>query len=90
MDYSEKLNAVIDEVSKVIVGQEKTIRLLVISLLSSGHVLLEDVPGVGKTTLAKTFAKTLSLDFARIQCTPDTLPGDIIGYSVFHQETGQF
>lgn len=90
MELEEKLSAVIEEVAKVIVGQEKTIRCLVISLLSSGHVLLEDVPGVGKTTLAKTFAKALSLDFSRIQCTPDTLPGDIIGYSVFHQDNATF
>ena len=77
-------------IGKAVVGKEEAVEYALIALLCKGHVLIEDVPGVGKTTLAKTFAKTLSLDFARIQCTPDTLPGDIIGYSVFHQETGQF
>lgn len=90
MELREKLEQVIGEVTGVMVGQEKAVRLLSLALLSGGHVLLEDVPGVGKTTLAKTFAKALSLDFSRIQCTPDTLPGDIIGYSVFHQDTGSF
>lgn len=72
------------------VGKEEVVENVLICLLAGGHVLLEDVPGVGKTTLAKTLAKSVECDFGRIQFTPDTLPGDVIGTSVYNMKTGEF
>lgn len=72
------------------VGKEKTLEALLVCLLAGGHVLLEDVPGIGKTTLAKSFADTTGLRFGRIQFTPDTLPGDVVGISVYQMQTGEF
>jgi MoxR-like ATPase len=77
-------------VEKVIVGKSDIIETLAIALLCEGHVLLEDVPGVGKTMLARALAMTLKVDFRRLQCTPDLLPSDITGVSVFNQETRHF
>jgi MoxR-like ATPase len=71
-------------------GEARTIDLLLAALLSKGHVLIEDVPGVGKTTLARALGRSLSLDFRRIQFTSDTLPADVIGVSVFHAPTDRF
>jgi MoxR-like ATPase len=79
-----------NNVERVIVGKADVIELLVIALLCEGHVLLEDVPGVGKTMLARALAGTLGVDFRRLQCTPDLLPSDITGVSVFNQENRQF
>jgi MoxR-like ATPase len=81
---------IIDNVEKVIVGKPKVVESLVIALLCEGHVLLEDVPGVGKTMLARSLAASLNVDFRRLQCTPDLLPSDITGVSVFNQETRHF
>jgi MoxR-like ATPase len=81
---------IIDNVEKVIVGKKTVVESLVIALLCEGHVLLEDVPGVGKTMLARSLAASLNVDFRRLQCTPDLLPSDITGVSVFNQETRQF
>lgn len=78
------------ELSKVIVGQENFIELLIVSLLVEGHVLIEGVPGVAKTITAKLFAKTLKTDFSRIQFTPDLMPSDILGTSVFNAKTTDF
>ncbi|RRQ47627.1 MoxR family ATPase [Maribacter algicola] len=78
------------ELSKVIVGQENFIELLIVSLLVDGHVLIEGVPGVAKTITAKLFAKTLKTDFSRIQFTPDLMPSDILGTSVFNAKTTDF
>ncbi|WEU39959.1 MAG: MoxR family ATPase [Candidatus Odinarchaeum yellowstonii] len=83
-------NAVIREVGKVIVGKKDLIRNILIALLCRGHVLLEGVPGVAKTELAKTFSKTLGCDFKRIQFTPDLLPSDILGSVIFDQQKAQF
>lgn len=80
----EKIKA---NISKVIVGKEDVIDLVLVSLLSSGHVLLEDVPGVGKTMLAKCLAKSIDCDFNRIQFTPDLLPSDITGINYYNQKT---
>lgn len=82
--------AIIDEVKKVIVGKDDIIINVLIAILSKGHILLEDNPGVGKTTLALTFSKAMSLDYKRVQFTPDVLPSDITGFSVFNKSTGRF
>ena len=81
---------VVENVERVIVGKREAIELILIALLSDGHVLLEDVPGVGKTMLARSVAVSLGLSFKRIQCTPDLLPNDITGVSVYNQKTGAF
>jgi MoxR-like ATPase len=77
-------------VSRVIVGKVEEIDLMLVAMLCEGHVLIEDVPGIGKTTLAKALARSLGCTFHRIQFTPDLLPSDITGTSIFNQQTGQF
>lgn len=78
------------EIGKVVVGQDQAIDLMLIGLLVDGHVLLESVPGTAKTLLARTFAASLSLDFGRIQFTPDLMPGDVIGTNLFNFQTNDF
>lgn len=80
----------IDNVERVLVGKREVVELTMTALISGGHVLLEDVPGVGKTTLANAVAKTISCGFSRIQFTPDTLPGDITGVSIYNMKTASF
>ena len=77
-----------ENIGRVIVGKAATIELLLVALLSHGHVLLEDVPGLGKTTLAKALARSLGCSFQRLQFTPDLLPSDITGVNVFNEKTG--
>jgi MoxR-like ATPase len=79
-----------EQVQRVVVGQDRAIDLLLVSLLSEGHVLFEGVPGVAKTLLARTFASSLSLQFGRVQFTPDLMPGDIIGTNLFNFQTNKF
>ena len=86
-DFSGRL---IHNVETVIVGKHAQIELLLVALLCQGHVLIEDIPGTGKTMLARATAASLGLDFKRVQCTPDLLPNDISGVSVFNQQTGAF
>lgn len=81
---------VLSNIAKVIIGKEETATLLLTALLADGHVLLEDVPGTGKTKLAKTLAKSLDATFSRIQFTPDLLPGDITGINIFDRKTNEF
>lgn len=84
------LEKVLENIRKVIIGKDETIRLLLTALLSDGHVLLEDVPGTGKTKLAKALAKSLHADYSRIQFTPDLLPGDITGLNIFDRKSNDF
>ena len=86
-DSVENLKA---QLSKVIVGQDNFVELLIVGLLSNGHVLIEGVPGVAKTITAKLFAKCLKTDFSRIQFTPDLMPSDVLGTSVFNMKTSDF
>lgn len=81
---------IIENISQVIVGKHHTIELLLVALLGDGHVLIEDVPGVGKTKLAKSLARSIGGSFKRVQFTPDLLPADITGFNVYNQKTGQF
>lgn len=82
--------AVINNVEKVIVGKRQAIELILIALLCEGHVLIEDAPGTGKTMLARAVAITSGLEFKRLQCTPDLLPNDVTGVSIFNQKTREF
>ena len=79
-----------ENIAKVIIGKGETTELLLAALFAGGNVLLEDVPGMGKTVLAKTLAKSLGCDYKRIQFTPDLLPGDVLGGSIFNQKTSEF
>ncbi len=87
---SEKLTAIKNEMQKVIVGQDEMIDALLIGLLCDGHILLEGVPGLAKTTTVNTLAKTLGLDFKRVQFTPDLLPSDIIGTEIYDPQKNSF
>ena len=88
--YQNKLGLVKDEIKKVIIGKDEVIEAILMTVLSGGHVLLEDIPGVGKTTLALAFSKTLSLRYNRMQFTPDVLPSDVTGFSMFNKQSGVF
>jgi MoxR-like ATPase len=83
-------NQVIENVERVIIGKRAAIELILVSMLCEGHVLLEDVPGSGKTMLARSVAISLGSEFKRIQCTPDLLPNDVTGVSIFNQKSGEF
>ena len=85
-----KASDILDNVSKVIVGKRNVSELVLTSIIAGGHVLLEDVPGTGKTMMAKAFAKSIDGQFSRIQFTPDLLPSDITGVHVFNQKEGEF
>ena len=86
----DQINQSIDQISTVILGKREQIKLALTCLLARGHLLIEDLPGIGKTTLAKVISISLGLQFRRIQCTSDMLPGDILGVSIFDQKTNSF
>ncbi|HBI2203977.1 TPA: AAA family ATPase, partial [Listeria monocytogenes] len=90
IEPSIKINEIINEVEKVIVGKRHVVKLSLTALLAGGHVLLEDVPGVGKTMMVRTLSKTIGVSFKRIQFTPDLLPADVTGVSIFNPETRDF
>ncbi len=83
------LSRVEQEVGKAVVGKPHVIRSVLTAILAGGHILMEDVPGVGKTTLAVAFSKVMAMDYRRMQFTPDVMPSDVVGFQVYHRETGQ-
>ncbi len=87
---NEITTTILKSINSVIAGKEAVVEKVLMAILSGGHVLLEDVPGVGKTTLAISFARTLGLDTRRVQFTSDTMPSDILGFSVYNRDTGNF
>lgn len=90
MTGSEICNKVIAEITKVIVGKDDIIRNIMLAIIADGNILIEDVPGVGKTTLALAFSRAMSLDYNRIQFTPDVMPSDVTGFSMYNKKTGEF
>ncbi len=89
-EVAQKANLLIQAIEQVILGKSDTVRMMVIGLLSGGHLLIEDIPGVGKTTLARALAKAIGGQFRRLQFTPDLLPADVTGSVIYNQRTGQF
>ena len=85
-ELAEKIQS---EIKKVIIGKDDVIKKVLMAILAQGHVLMEDVPGVGKTTMAMAFSKVLGLENKRVQFTSDTMPSDIIGFSVYEREKGE-
>jgi len=90
VNMKNSLENLIENIEKVIVGKRNVIEKVIITLISGGHLLIEDVPGIGKTMIAKALAKSISLDFKRIQFTPDLLPSDIIGITIYNEKTREF
>jgi MoxR-like ATPase len=88
-EVGRKASAILDELEAAVVGRRRTLELVLIGILAGGHVLLEDLPGLGKTLIAKSFAQVLGLDFARIQFTPDLLPSDVIGAPLYDQRNAE-
>ena len=88
-ETAEASTAVLDELERAVVGRRRTLELVLIGILAGGHVLLEDLPGLGKTLIARSFAKVLGLDFARIQFTPDLLPSDVVGAPLYDQRSAE-
>jgi MoxR-like ATPase len=88
--HFDRFERIIENISKVFVGKHHSIELLLVALLADGHVLLEDLPGLGKTLIAKSLAKSIGGSFRRVQFTPDLLPTDITGFNVYNQQTGHF
>ncbi len=86
----EKLNKATKEVKKVIIGKDDIVDKIMAAIIADGHILLEDIPGVGKTTLALAFSKVSSLDYKRVQFTPDVLPTDVTGFSLYNKKSGEF
>ena len=86
---ADRCTAVLDEIERAVVGNRRALELVMIGILAGGHILLEDLPGLGKTLIARSFARTLGLDFSRIQFTPDLLPSDVIGAPLYDQRTGE-
>lgn len=88
--YSTQINKILNEVKKVVIGKDQIIIKVLLAILCKGHVLIEDIPGVGKTTLALAFSKVLSLEHNRMQFTPDVLPSDVTGFSIYNKKNNTF
>ena len=88
--YSTQINSIVSEVKKAVIGKDAIIIKVLLAILCKGHILIEDIPGVGKTTLALAFSKALSLEHNRMQFTPDVLPSDVTGFSVYNSSNGKF
>ncbi|WP_229507578.1 AAA family ATPase [Enterococcus faecium] len=89
-ESKQKIDQLIQELEKAVIGKRSTIQLMIAALLAGGHVLFEDIPGVGKTLLVKALAKAVQGTFSRVQCTPDLLPSDILGFSVYNSQSKEF
>ena len=89
-NYAQRAAEVVRQVGGVLFGKEREIREVLLAILANGHILLEDIPGVGKTTLAMAFSRTLDLDYRRVQFTPDVLPSDLTGFSIYRREQEAF
>ncbi|EOI6517199.1 AAA family ATPase [Enterococcus faecium] len=89
-ESKQKIDQLIQELEKAVIGKRSTIQLMIVALLAGGHVLFEDIPSVGKTLLVKALAKAVQGTFSRVQCTPDLLPSDILGFSVYNSQTKEF
>ena len=89
-EYREQAMAVMEQVNRYILGKEKAVMETMAAFLAGGNILLEDIPGVGKTTMALLFARTMGLEWKRVQFTPDVMPSDITGFSVYRKDTGEF
>lgn len=89
-EYINKANEIISEVKKIVIGKDDIIKKVLTTILAKGNILIEDIPGVGKTTLALSFSKAMSLDCKRLQFTPDVLPSDVLGFSIYNKELDRF
>ena len=87
---NERIESIKREICKVVVGKDRIVEKVMTAMIAGGHILLEDIPGVGKTTLALAFSRTMGLDFGRIQFTPDVVPSDITGFTMYDKNTGKF
>lgn len=90
MQYQEKAREVVEQVSRVILGKKREVEEALLVFLAGGHILLEDIPGVGKTTMALAFSKAMRLEYKRVQFTPDVMPSDLTGFSIYRREEEKF
>lgn len=86
----EAIGGIVGNIETVIKGKHEQVELVVLCLLAEGHVLIEDIPGVGKTSLVSSLAKTVDCEYKRIQFTPDVMPSDVTGFSIYNQKSGEF
>ena len=89
-DYREAIDAVLQEVGRAVVGKEEITEKIMMAILAGGHILVEDIPGMGKTTMALAFSKAMGLEEKRVQFTPDVLPADLTGFTLYQKATEQF
>lgn len=89
-EYTQVVNAIIEEVKKAVIGKDECVKKVMAAILAGGHILIEDIPGVGKTTLALAFSRSMGMSQHRVQFTPDVLPADITGFSMYDKNTGGF
>ena len=90
LEAQKKIQKIVDNIGTVVQGKREQVELVTLCMLAGGHVLIEDIPGVGKTSLVSALAKSIACDFSRIQFTPDVMPSDISGFSIYNQKTGEF